>query len=293
MHTLLRLIQSVDLSVYYFLSRGHGNWFVDRLAALQESNALLKSVPLLAAYLYFWFRNGQDQQKQRSSIIISIAGTLVGLVATRMLATIVPFRVRPMYDPHLVHVPLSLPIPADFVDWSSFPSDHAACLFALGFGLIYLSRRLAVPVTLFLVECITLPRLYLGIHYASDIVVGAGIGMATVLLLLKSEWVATLVRPMVVLADTKPQLFYPPAFLLTFEIATLFWDARAPIHALLRAAATGPHHKVISDVLMLMVSLCVVVAGVARGIARHRSKPAGQLHPTPNASAHAAGKNSG
>ena len=293
MHSLLRLIQSVDLSVYYFLSRGHGNWFLDRLAAVQESNALLKSVPLLVAYLYFWFRNGQDQQKQRSSIIVSIAGTLAGLAVTRTLGTILPFRIRPIYDSHVVHVPLSLPIPADFADWSSFPSDHAACFCALGFGLIWLSRRLAVPVTLFLLECICLARLYLGIHYASDFVVGAGIGIATVLLLLKSEWAARLARPLVALADTRPQLFYPPAFLLTFEIATLFWDVRTLTHALLHVTTTGPHHEIISGVLILMVSICVVAATVAYGRARRRSKPAGQLLPMPKAAAHAAGKNRG
>ena len=292
MHSLLRLIQSVDLSVYYFLSRGHGNWFLDRLAALQESNALLKSVPLLAAYLYFWFRNGQKQQEQRISIVVSIAGTLVGLFVARMLGTIVPFRIRPMYDPHIVHVPLSLPIPADFVDWSSFPSDHAACFCALGFGLIWLSRRLVAPVTLFLLECICLARLYLGIHYASDIVVGAGIGMGTVLLLLRSEWAATLAHPLVALADTRPQLFYPFAFLLTFEMATLFWDARTLVHALLHVTTTGPHHRVISGVLMLLVSICVVAAAIAYGRAR-RSKPAGQLLPMPKAAAQAAGKNRG
>jgi membrane-associated phospholipid phosphatase len=272
-HTLLRLVQSIDLNVYYFLSRAHGNWFLDRLASWQESKTLLKSVPLLSVYIYFWFYEDTDQQQRRSNILTILCGMMAGLAITRIVAMVAPFRIRPIYDSHLVQVPLSVPTPSDFLNWSSFPSDHAACLCALGFGLICLSRRLTVPITLYLAGWICLPRIYLGIHYASDVVVGAGLGIATVLLLLKSKWAhATLAHPLLVLADKKPQLFYPPAFLLTFEIATLFWDARTLVRALLRAPTTGPHHKAIASALMLSVALCIVVTAVALGIATRRSR---------------------
>src|SRR5438128_12519427 len=132
MHTLLRLIQCMDISVYSWLSRLHGSWFFDRLNSHLESNILFKSGLFISMYWYFWFRKGRDQQERRNTILTIPVGTLAGLVITRMVATFAPFRVRPLYDLNLQHHPLSIPIPSGIIDWSSFPSDPAAFLGALG-----------------------------------------------------------------------------------------------------------------------------------------------------------------
>jgi hypothetical protein len=44
MHSLFHLVQNIDLSVYYWLSRFHGSWFWDHLATEQEANTFLKVV---------------------------------------------------------------------------------------------------------------------------------------------------------------------------------------------------------------------------------------------------------
>src|SRR5580704_12924299 len=150
MHTLLRLIQGMDIRVYSWLSCLHGSWFFDRLISHLESNILFKSGLFISLYWYFWFREERDQQERRNTILTILVGTLAGLFITRMVATFAPFRVRPLYDLNLQHQPLSIPIPSGFVDLSSFPSDHAAFLGALGFGLIRLSRRLTIPIVLYL-----------------------------------------------------------------------------------------------------------------------------------------------
>jgi membrane-associated phospholipid phosphatase len=94
----------------------------------------------------------------------------------------------PMYDPALQHRPFSIQPLSDLESWSAFPSDHAAYLCALAFGLAYLSRSLTVSIFLYAAGWICLPRLYLGVHYASDIVVGTGIGVATVWAVLRVDW---------------------------------------------------------------------------------------------------------
>src|SRR5882724_9708091 len=106
MHSLLHFIQNVDLGVYYWLSRFHGSWFLDRFVAFQESNALLKCGLLTSMYWYFWFREGREQQQTRGRILTILTGTLAGIVFTRVVATLMPFRVRPMYAMSLQHSPL-------------------------------------------------------------------------------------------------------------------------------------------------------------------------------------------
>jgi undecaprenyl-diphosphatase len=257
MHSLLHLIQNIDLNIYYWLSHFHGNWYLDRFIAFQESNALLKCGLLTSMYWYFWFREDRKQRQTRGSILAILTGTLAGIVIARVVATVVPFRMRPMYAVSGQHA-LSIPMPDGFVDWSSFPSDHAAYLCALGFGLIWLSRRFTMPVVLFLAGWVCLPRMYLGIHYASDLMFGAAIGVAMVWLSLKTKWLeANITRPLLTFADAKPQFFYTFAFLGTFEMTTLFWDIQAPIHAGFHALSRVPHHKIIGGGLALLGLLFV------------------------------------
>ena len=255
MHSALHFIQNIDLSIYYWLDRFHGNWYLDRFVAFQESNSLFKCGLLTSLFWYFWFREDREQRQTRSKILIILTGTLAGIVLARVVATIMPFRVRPMYATNAQHA-LSIPMPGGFLDWSSFPSDHAAYLCALGFGLIWLSRRFTMPVMLFLAGWVCLPRMYLGIHYASDLIAGAAIGVTTVWLSLKMKWLeASIARPLLIFADRKPQYFYMLAFLGTFEMTTLFWDIQAPIHAGLHLLSSIPHHKVIGGGLVLLTGL--------------------------------------
>lgn len=223
MHTLLRLIQVVDLSVYSWLSRLHGDWFLDRFASHVETNLLFKGGLFVSMYWYFWFREDRDRQERRSTILTIFVGTLAGLFITRMVAALLPFRVRPMYDLSLQYHPLSFQTLSPLLDWSSFPSDHAAFLSALGFGLVRLSRRLTIPIVLYLALWVCLPRMYLGIHYASDIVAGAGIGVAVLWAALKSERIRSIVtRPLLAFMEANPQVFYAAAFLVSFEMAAMF-----------------------------------------------------------------------
>jgi membrane-associated phospholipid phosphatase len=258
MHSLLRLIQSVDTSVFYWFSQFHGSWFLDRLFSHLEDNTLVKSGLIISLYCYFWFRPQPDQQERRKTILAIFIGAFAGLVFARAVATIAPFRTRPMLDATLLQHPLSIPTPSGFVDWSSLPSDHAAYLGALAFGLVRLSRRLAVPVALFLALVICVPRLYLGIHYTSDMVLGLAIGFASVWAALQLEEIRTSVaRPILAFMEAKPHVFYTAAFLVMYEMATLFWDLQGPAHLLLRSGTLGHHHKTFGFGLALFAAACM------------------------------------
>lgn len=261
MHSPLHFIQNIDVNIYNWLSRFHGSWFLDNLATHQEANTFFKSTILIASYWYFWFREDRDQQRRRATILCIFVGTLVGLVFTRMVASFAPFRVRPIYDLSLHHQAMSGPSPTDFMSWSSFPSDHAAYLCALGFGLILLSRRLLIPVILFLAGWVCMPRLYLGIHYFSDVVLGAAIGIFAVWTALHTKSVKLRVsRPLLAFAEARPQVFFMAAYLTMYEMGSLFWDIREPVHAVLHLAASAMRHKTFDAAAVSVVFVCGVVA---------------------------------
>jgi membrane-associated phospholipid phosphatase len=275
MRTLLGAIQSVDVRIYYWLSQFHGNWFLDRLASHLEADILLKSGIFVSIYWYFWLREGRDQQERRNTVLAILAGAIGGVVIARMLAIFAPFRLRPMHDASLHHHPFSMLTAPTFVDWSSFPSDTAAYLGALGFGLVRLSRRLAVPVTLYLAVAICLPRLYLGIHFASDVVVGTLIGIASVWAMLQIEGFRSRVaHPLLTFMEATPQIFYPAAFLFMYEMASGFANLQDVARALVHAASAGPQSKPLAVGLILLGCMGWTGIAVRRRFLRRPSKPA-------------------
>lgn len=98
--------------------------------------------------------------------------------------------------------------------------------------------------------------MYLGIHYASDVLAGAMIGVAMVCGALKTEVIrSNVARPLLAFMDTRPQVFYAAAFLILFEMAVIFWDIRGPVLALLHRASSIPHSKALAVGLALVASL--------------------------------------
>jgi len=125
-----------------------------------------------------------------------------------------------------VHKPLTLPDQSNWTTWSSFPSDHAALFFALGLGVWHVSRKGGIALLLYILLFICLPRLYVGIHYPSDILAGAILAYWAVALLGARKINEIWTKPLFLLLERSPGFFYAMFFLLTFQIATLFWDIR-------------------------------------------------------------------
>jgi undecaprenyl-diphosphatase len=282
MHNLLNIARGFDVSVYYWLSQFHGNWHWDRLVSHVESNVLFKSGVLVSLYWYFWARNDDQQRERRTTIVAILVGAVMSVLVARTLAGVLPFRLRPISDPSLNHRPLAFALTAELVNWSSFPSDHAAFLAAMGFGLVRIYRRLAIPVVLFLACWVCLPRLYLGIHFASDLLVGLGIGVGAVWACLRVEGLgAHLARPVLAFEQKKPQFFYAAAFLLMFELANMFDDVRDPVRSLWHAFTAGPHHQEIADIVLMLVAIGMIVFALRPNPRRSAPAQPGSSLPKP------------
>src|SRR5947208_2612859 len=205
------------------------NGFAGRSPALDEfvwlvaDNALFKGAPFMAVCWWLWFQRPpqhaqQDaqqegrQRRRRAVILATLLSTLLALILARTLASLLPFRPRPLHDP-TAGVRVVAAVRADVLDrWSSLPSDHATLFFALATGFALAAPRLAAWLFAYTLLVICLPRLYLGLHYPSDLAAGAALGPAVVLLGNIATARAVLAGPLLRCAQRWPALFYAGFF---------------------------------------------------------------------------------
>ncbi len=221
-------MQAFDHSIVFFLNQFAHRWRVfDGMVIFFSNSDLMKGGVVMAAIWWAWFYPKGDAKTHRSYLLSALFGSLVALFFARAFAHAFPLRVGPILDPSLhFRPPAGLPSQANWTIWSSFPSDHAALFCALLTGVWFVSRRAGIALMLYVLIAICLPRIYVGIHYPSDVLAGAGLGVFSVLLCswsrIRESWTATVLHWM----ERWPGAGYALLFVVTFQIATLFWDIR-------------------------------------------------------------------
>lgn len=140
-------------------------------------------VPLLVLYvvLQWWSRN--DRLSVRHTCVAAGLAFLIGLGINQIILLFI-HRIRP-YDAGLTHLIISRS-----ADWS-FPSDHATATFAIAstFLLRRACRRAWVLLSGTLLVCVS--RVYVGTHYATDIIGGAMTGAIAAAIVLSAYWEGT------------------------------------------------------------------------------------------------------
>ncbi len=174
-------------------------------------------------YWWSWFKNGENNNKNKEPRAIVISGMLacvVSLILIRLIALVLPFRVRPLVDPtNGLHFPKDN---FDWVNWSSFPSDHAILLATLTTCLFFISRLCGWIALLDSTLLVLVPRVYLGIHYPTDILAGAAIGVGVALLANQKDIKAVVAKITFQFMDKYPALFYTGFFLFMYQVADWF-----------------------------------------------------------------------
>lgn len=220
-------MNAFDTAVLGFFNQfAQRSWAVDSLIMTISDSDVLKGYLSLPLIWWAWFRDSHREDNRRT-VLLTILGAFSGLAVARVLQLILPYRARPV---HTAGLDFTLPhtMPADFLaGWSSFPSDHASLFFALAAGLWLVSPLVGALAFLHAAVIVSFPRIYVGLHFPTDILSGALLGVTAVAVIWK--WRAVFVKllePALVWSKTSPHLFYPAFFILTSELAHLFKDSR-------------------------------------------------------------------
>lgn len=161
---LIEWIQYVDTSILLFIQEH---------MRTEMMNGFFRAVTSLGNAGWFWLLTVVLLilfKKTRRVGIAALCSLAIGFVITNLILKNLVDRTRP-YETVAAIIPL-IPAPMD----SSFPSGHTCASFST--ALIYmrmLPRRYGIPAVV-LAALIAFSRLYLGVHYPSDVLAGFLIG---------------------------------------------------------------------------------------------------------------------
>ncbi len=178
---------------------------------------------------FFWFKEGQEKLNTRRIVIATVTGCIVAVLIARFANNLAPYQPRPFANAALTHhayIGLPLQRNLSLFDWNSFPSDHAALFFSLATGIFLISKTVGSFVFVYVLIFIALPRVYLGLHYPTDIFAGALLGIASTLICTRKFIINLYDEQCRKLLDRYPAAFQASLFIISTEISMMFNDAR-------------------------------------------------------------------
>ncbi len=203
------LLNAAGLALFFswYLPANHGLWFVldknifywfnDRLVTNKALLWLLAvtnfrafdGVALLAmGYLYLTFWRRETPEGRRRLLAIGVA-MLISAVVLNQLCRLIPVS-HPSptrFFPNVNHVTQLTGIPAKDASTNSFPGDHGMMLMIFAcFMLRYFTRR-AFFIAVAIVLVFATPRIMIGAHWFTDVVVGS----LSIVLVGMSWWLIT------------------------------------------------------------------------------------------------------
>jgi len=148
------------------------------------------------------------------------------MAIARLLPSVLPMRLRPIHEERIDFV-LPYDVKIDLLEgWNSMPSDHATLFFTLSMCLYFISKRIGLFAFFYTFLFICLPRIYLGLHYFTDIIVGAFIGISIAYLCVSLPFLVFINKKISHSSFSNSSIFYTIAYLFTYQIADMFDSSR-------------------------------------------------------------------
>jgi len=169
MNPLFEMVQSVDSSVILWIFQSGGNLYLDQTAIFFHWAGIFR-IPAILLGIFLWLK-----KETRPIAIILLTAVLASMIVTFLIKELV-HRPRP-------YIMLGLTAADMLVQTSptvSFPSGHTATAFTTATVISYFFRKWIVP-ALTLALMAGLARIYLIVHYPSDMVAGACVGILVAL----------------------------------------------------------------------------------------------------------------
>ena len=230
-----------DLNFISFLNQySQTSPIVNELIYAFVSNKLLTIAPIIALLWWYWFKDIDEERRNRKVVISTILGCIIVALmffAVQEIGLLFQYRLTPVCNEAVnFQIPAGIDpqIYKSCTDaHTSFPSGHAALLFSISFGIVYISRLMGGLCLIYsLIIC--LPRIYFGLHYSSDIIGGIFLGMGTVYLV-NLNFIRNSLTPQILKwSDYHPSSFYVVFFLISTELAAYCANAGRIARALLK-----------------------------------------------------------
>jgi undecaprenyl-diphosphatase len=218
------MVNAFDQQIVSFFNQyAHRSLAFDEFVTLVSDNYVLKTGVITVLLYWAWFKETDHPDEHRATVIFGLVASCAAVLLVRLLTLTLPFRERPLRNPDLHFVlPYSIK-PSALLGWSSFPSDNAVLFFGVSTCLWLISRRVGLVAFCHTCLIITLPRIYRGFHYPTDILAGALIGVGAVALIKVPGLKAAVTRRPMAWLQRHPAAFQAALCFLILLIAQTFY----------------------------------------------------------------------
>ena len=176
-----------------------------------------------ALFVFWTMATGRRDAQQRTRLLTTLAGSLVAialaLLARHFIAWTPPRSSKELVSVFPQYVNLT---------WnpSSFPSDSTTLYASVATGIYSISRRTGAALWAAVVLLVALPRMYVGGHFLTDVLVGMALGLAgfAIARAAVEPMLASHVEPVFDRGDVRAVLANFVIFYLVLQVAIEFRD---------------------------------------------------------------------